>query len=262
MIEFFQWIDSLPDEMAWLLLASIAFVMAIVPFLGTIWRAIYVLFSNEKTGVHDFSWRFIPNRKMADDGERKLYVTPSERPVIYEGMVIMLTWNVGGAFRTDVLPVKKRMKGNVAFVPVRKGRNVFTLVAYTWKGKIRKELVIEAASVRNLSTLNLSKETFFGQPAQQLTSTRWSLQRFAGKLYSRLSLAKQHSILTKCLWFTVRPLKSITTGVLTYQAALKAERKDVIKRAEDQVLVKTYTFNPKPYNRAIHEFKQEQHEII
>jgi hypothetical protein len=50
--------------------------------------------------------------------------------------------------------------------------------------------------------------------------------------------------------------------VLTYQAALKEERKEVIKRAEDQVLVKTYTFNPKPYNRAIHELKQEQQEII
>jgi hypothetical protein len=43
---------------------------------------------------------------------------------------------------------------------------------------------------------------------------------------------------------------------------LKEERKDVIKRAEDQVLVKTYTFNSKPYNRAINEFKQEQQEII
>ena len=262
MIEFFQWIDSLPDEMAWLLLASIAFVMAIFPFLGTIWRAIYVLFSNEKTGVHDFSWRFIPNRKMDDDGERTLYVTPSERPVIYEGMVIMLTWHVGGAFRTDVLPVKKRMKGNVAFVPVRKGRNVFTLVAYTWRGKIRKELVIEAASVRNLCTLNLSKETFFGQQPQQLTSTRWSARRFGGKLYSRSPLPQLHSVITRGLWHAVRQLKPISTASLTYEAALKEERSEVLKRAEDQVLVKTYTFNPKPYNQAIHELKQEQQEII
>lgn len=258
MIEFFKWVDSLPVEMAWLLLASISFAMALAPFVGTLWKAFSVLFRNEKAEIHDFSWRFIPNWKMGGTDKGTLHVLPSERPVVYEGMVIMLSWHVRGAFRTDVLPLKKRMKGNVAFVPVHAGRNVYALEAHTWKGKIRKELVIEASTVRKLHTFNLSKEAFFGQPSHDLKSAPLSNQLFAGKSYVRLPLTILRTISMRRLPLAARPLKSIFTASKYHQPVSNHERREMMKRANNSGLVRTIAFNPRPYNRAILEFKQQQ----
>jgi hypothetical protein len=262
MINFFNWIASLPEQTAWLMFAALAGLMALFPFLGTIWIASKILLRNEKPRILDFSWSFIPSQKYPSDSNRNLYVSPSENPIIYEGMVIMLCWNIEGAFRVDVLPVKKHMKGNVAFVPIRKGSNLFTLVAYTWRGKIQREIVIESTEVRKLNTLNISGETYFGQPIQKLHTQYWRKKSFMGLLYSRSLLRLNHSIYTKRIDSKPAKPRAIYTNMLEYFPFLKEQKQAVIKRAEDQNLIKTYTFNPKLYNKAIHQFNQEQQEII
>jgi hypothetical protein len=262
MIDFFKWIDSLPVEIAWMYFVLIAALMAIAPFVSTLWRAIYVLYSNEKASILDFSWRFIPNQKMGDNEANYLYVKSTDTPIIYEGMAIMLNWHVSGAFRTDVLPLKKRMKGNAAVVTVRKGRNIFTLVAYTWKGKIQQDIIIEASSVRTLNTLNISGETYFGQPILKLSTCRTSSLRFNGIPYTLLSIPSLRKIMNTSLEFTNYKLKSIATYRLYFASVMQKERTAVLRRTENQILVKTYSFNPRPYNQAIEDFKNEQQEII
>ena len=172
--EFFEWIGSLETELQWMLFISVALLMALFPYLGLIGRYVYLGLANTKPQIVNFSWRLIPDTKLGKIEDKNYFVTRSEKPVLYDGMLLMLNWHVVGAYRVDISPMGQNIKGNCAYLSLKSGNNIFKLTAFTVKGKLSGELRIDSAEIRKLATFNISREAHFGQPNSELNTLKLS----------------------------------------------------------------------------------------
>jgi hypothetical protein len=257
MIEFFQWIASLEPPLAWGLFVILAGIMAVVPFAGRWLKALKIKFANEQAEILDFSWRIIPEIKMSSNYDKQYYITNSESPVLYEGMIVLICWHVTGAYRIDVEPLGRDLKGNNARVVIKKGKNRYLLTAHTWKGKLKRELELPSQPVRTLQTFNISHEDHFGQPHSELATTEIASTRYKGFLFSRFGLQKLKAVLLKRIYSGKNRVYA-ATGRIEYATGLNEEKKATQSFLESQSIIKTYTFKPGAYNRALEDYKNNQ----
>ncbi len=250
MIEFFQWINSLDSLQAWGLFSLLAFILALIPFMGYILSYLRIKFSNQKLEIFDFSWRLIPDQLFEKSEESSLYYSSIGASVLYEGMVVLLTWKVVGAYRIDINPIGNRLKGNSARVVIKKGDNLFTLVAYSPDGKMSQDILIEACGVRTLKTFNISKEKHFGQDNNELIVTKIATARYSGLRYSLLRITQLRTYIIPSFFHKSARIQPINHSI-EFQTKLSSEKKDVQLFLESQKLVKTYRFKPGAYNQAI-----------
>lgn len=169
MMEVFNYFESVSKATAWAVFSAVVLLFVLIPIGPLMGRAIRVFLSKEQPEIRDFSWRRIPNYKLAEDENRTLYLQSEKDSQCLQGTRLMLNWEVIGAFRVDILPIKKRISGNAALVTVQPFNRHFKLIAYTWKGKLSKELIIPSNAVFALNSMNLSHDASFGQ-----TATSWS----------------------------------------------------------------------------------------
>lgn len=257
MTEFFKWIASLEPPQTWGLFILIAGIMAFIPYAGYFFKALKIKFSNEKTEIVDFSWRLIPDLKLGSILDKQYYITNSENPFLYEGMVVLICWRVTGAYRIDVEPLGRDLKGNNARVVIKKGMNRYVLIAHTWNGKLRRELDLSSHPIKTLQTFNLSREDHFHQPHDDLLTTPISQTRYKGTLFSTQKIKKLKLLLLKRIFSGMRRSYAGTKQI-AYQTGLNKEKEAVRSFVESQSLIKTYTFKPGVYNRALEEIKRNQ----
>lgn len=189
-VAFFNWVASLPPQQAWGLFLILCIIMAFVPYAGVTFRYLSVLFQHEKPEILDFSWRLAEDQLLQKNQDKSIYLNASNQGFILEGSKILINWNVKGAYRIDVLPIGKKLKGNTAIIAAHLVSNGFTLVAHTWKGKITQKLVINPALYRQLNTLNLSNEDHFLQSNTQRNTTAFSSANVLRGKYSSNRLSK------------------------------------------------------------------------
>jgi len=172
--EIFKFLGSLETEVQFTLFLLVMLAMAIFPYAGFLGKLIYLWFSNSKSQIVDFSWRLVPDLKIGETIDIDYYVTKSEKPILFNGMSLMLNWHVIGAYKIDIFPIGKNMKGNTAVVPLMAGKNVFILNAHTKKGKLNAEIIIDSSAVYKLATFNISREKYFGQSNSVLLTKKIS----------------------------------------------------------------------------------------
>jgi len=252
MINFFKWINNLDSLQAWGLFVLVAIILALIPYMGYVLSFLRIKFSNQKLEILDFSWRLIPDQLFEKSKERSLYYSSVGAPVLYEGMVILLTWKVVGAYRIDVNPLGSRLKGNSARVVIKKGDNLFTLVAYSPTGKITHDVIIKANDVRTLKTFNISNEKHFGQDKNELLVAKIASLKYNGLRYSMLSLSKLRKYFFSSIIYKSKRIEP-NTRKISFQTNLKSEKKGIQIFIESQKLLKTYRFKPSAYNQAISE---------
>jgi hypothetical protein len=195
-VKFFEWVASLPPQKAWGLFVLVCTIMAFVPYARISFLYLRILFGNQKPGIIDFSWRLAQDHFIFSLKGKRYYLNASRQNFILEGGKLILNWTVQGAYRVDVLPIGTKMKGNTAVISASKSNRKFTLIAYTTKGKLTKEISIEASLFRHLSTLNLSRENKFNQAGQQLNTTSFSSSSVMMGKYKQGQLKKLPFILT------------------------------------------------------------------
>lgn len=252
MIEFFKWINSLDSLQACGFFVLAAIILALIPFMGFILSYLRIKFSNQKLEIVDFSWRLIPDKLFEKSDERSLYFSSVGATVLYEGMVVLLTWKVIGAYRIDVKPLGSRLKGNSARVVIKKGDNLFTLVAYAPKGKISYDVIIKANEVRTLKTFNISKEKHFAQDENELLVAKIALLKYGGLKYSLLRLSNLREYFFSSIIYKSKKIDPSNRRIL-FQTKLESEKKATQLFIESQKLLKTYRFKPSAYNQAISE---------
>jgi hypothetical protein len=252
MIEFFKWINRLDSLQAWGFFVLVAMVLAIIPFMGYIISYLRIKFSNQKLEIVDFSWRLIPDQLFEKSDERSLYFSSVGAPVLYEGMVILLTWKVIGAHRIDVHPLGSKLKGNSARVVIKKGDNLFTLFAYAPSGKISHDVIIKANEVRTLKTFNISNEKHFGQDENELLVSKIASLKYNGLRYSLLRQNNLRKYFFSSIIYKFKKNEPSNRSIL-FQTTLKNEKKATQIFIESQKLLKTYIFKPSAYNQAISE---------
>jgi hypothetical protein len=199
MIQFFEWIASLNTQQAWGFFVLVCAAMAYAPYAGLSFRWIKLLISNEKPEILDFSWRVSSDHYLMSAKDKKYYLNAANQNFILEGGKLILNWHVKGAYRIDVLPVGKKLKGNTAVIAARRQQNEFKLIAYTTKGKLEKKLVLDLRLFRDLSTLNISKEDQFNQTAYKRNTTAFTTARTLHGRYAKQHLGALPFIGTKTL---------------------------------------------------------------
>ena len=217
------WLGSLDEGLLWSIFLLCAVIMAIVPFWSKIRKALKIKFSNQKSEILDFSWRLAPDHLLFKFKDKDYYLKSDGKQFVLEGGVIILSWNVVGAYQIDIEPVGSNLKGNTAVITAKKSACKFILVAHTPKGKLRSVLEIDEALFRNLKTFNLSKELHHKQLNANVPR------------YNYLKIRER--------FLFINPKIMSKVNLKLYLSK--------------QQVVKTYTFHPNKYNEALANSKEK-----
>jgi hypothetical protein len=251
MKQFFEWIASLNPNQSFGAFALVCALMAVFPYASTILNWLKLKFGNQDPEILDFSWRISQDHFLMSSNGKKYYLNSSNQNFILEGGKLIINWHVKGAYRVDVLPIGKKLKGNTAMIAARRQQNEFKLIAYTAKGRLEKSLVIDPKLFRELSTVNLSKENQFEQDAQVRKTIAFTTANTILGRYRNGKLGQLPKIQTKIL--------STSTNRIQYPkqiSQLKAwhERK-IWKAAQSRYFRANnfhgVAFNPSKYNAAM-----------
>ena len=262
MTQLFHTIEGMSETSIGAIICVVSLIFLIIPFLSEIQKAFRALLSNKVPEIRDFSWRLIPNPKLSGDENRALYLSSGEPVHFIQGTSLLLNWDVQGAFRIDLHPIKKRIQGNTALVSIHKGNMHFKLVAFTWRGKIVKELTIPSDALYALQSLNLSRDASFGQPAKEWTvpamsnAPKWSAQiskkvlldsSLQWRIISRRLNSKHPtgSLQNQLNTQTLTPVELIYTRRHAWSLCLKSSTCD-----------RLITFKPADYSEFVLNFKQ------
>jgi hypothetical protein len=258
MIQFFEWIASLNPQQAWGLFILVCAAMAYAPYAGLSFRWLRLLFSNQKPEILDFSWRVSQDHFLMTSKDKTYYLNAANQNFILEGGKLILNWYVKGAYRIDVLPIGKKLKGNTAVIAARRKQNEYHLIAYTIKGKLEKKLVIDPRLFRELSTLNVSKEEQFNQKVQQRKTISFTTARTLRGRYARHQLGSLPHIGTKTLLTTTRRMnypKQISLMKAWYERLVWKTAQSRYFRANHFHGV---AFHPNRYNAAMRNTETEK----
>ena len=172
MKELFDWLSTLNSSLLSIIAVIAALIMFLIPFMDQITSIFWIIITKKKAEIVDFSWRLIPDLNIGERAEKKFYLLKTEHPIIYEGMIILINWQVIGAYRIDIKPLGKNLKGNAAKVVLSSEKCHYTLIAHTLKGKLKKELTIDSIKILKLKTFNISKELLYGQSNHNLKTKK------------------------------------------------------------------------------------------
>lgn len=120
-------------------------LMAGMPYFGLVGRLMLLLLRRQmKAVVVRFDWF-----ETGSGG--------SGRPFFVEDTTAILHWEVEGAYRIDVLPIGRRLKGNAAEVVIKPGLNRFVLYAYGLSGKAEAVLTLPTNATKQLSVAPMGR---------------------------------------------------------------------------------------------------------
>ena len=255
MKELFDWLSTLNSSLLSLIAVIVAAIMFLIPFMDQLKSIFWIIISNKKAGIVDFSWRLIPDSKIGEIAEKKFYLLKSEYPIIYEGMIILINWQVIGAYRIDIKPMGKNLKGNAAKVVLNRETCHYTLIAYTLKGKLKKELTIDSFKILKLKTFNISKELLYGQSnhilkTNELVNNNYnSFEKFKYLFFRKLTY------LSERVYFKRNSLH-LNLKRLYFNTTLKEDKSKLRNTLTHSFKNKHFIFNPKAYNEAISDFEK------
>ena len=255
MKELFDWLSTLNSSLLSLIAVIVSAIMFLIPFMDQLKSIFWIIISNKKAGIVDFSWRLIPDSKIGEIAEKKFYLLKSEYPIIYEGMIILINWQVIGAYRIDIKPMGKNLKGNAAKVVLNRETCHYTLIAYTLKGKLKKELTIDSFKILKLKTFNISKELLYGQSnhilkTKELVNNNYnSFEKFKYLFFRKLTY------LSERVYFKRNSLH-LNLKRLYFNTTLKEDKSKLRNTLTHSFKNKHFIFNPKAYNEAISDFEK------
>lgn len=258
MIQFFEWIAAQNPNQAWGLFALICAFMAFMPYAKVSFKYLRLLFSNQKTEIVDFSWRVSKDHYLLKSKGMKYYLNASKQNFLLEGGKLLLNWHVTGAYRIDVLPIGKKLKGNSAVIAAKRSQNHFKLIAHTTKGKLEKELVINPDLFRDLGTVNLSREDHFKQQSHvsktiAYTDANILLGRYSSRKLGNLSKFRTHTLCSHTQ--RMNCLKGISNlNALVDRNLWKAAKSRYLRTKKFPIVA----FHPLKYNQALESYKNEE----
>jgi len=255
MKELFDWLSTLNSSLLSIIAVIAALIMFLIPFMDQITSIFWIIISNKKAEIVDFSWRLIPDLNIGERAEKKFYLLKTEYPIIYEGMIILINWQVIGAYRIDIKPLGKNLKGNAAKVVLSSEKCHYTLIAHTLKGKLKKELTIDSIKILKLKTFNISKELLYGQSnhilkTKELVNNNYnSFEKFTYLFFRKLTY------LSERVYFKRNSLH-MNVKRLYFNTTLKEDKSKLRNTLTYSLKNKHFIFNPKAYNEAINDFEK------
>ncbi len=158
MRSFFIWLGGLDLTEGISLFASVAFILIIMPYIPLLKNILKVILNSEKAEIKSFNFSISTDHFLTKIDEKEYYLHPSKPGFVINGGKTILNWEVSGAYRIDLNPIQKKIKGNTAQIIISKGNNNFELIAYTLKGRLRAELILPVEEIKTVNTIKISKQ--------------------------------------------------------------------------------------------------------
>ena len=158
MRSFFIWLGSLDLIEGISLFGSVAFILFIMPFFPLLKNILKVIFSSEKAEIKSFNYSISNDHFLTKIDGKEYYLHPTKPGFVLNGGKIILNWKVTGAYRVDLIPIQKKIKGNSAQVIVSKDTTIFQLTAFTLRGRLRAELKLPIEDIKSIKTINISNQ--------------------------------------------------------------------------------------------------------
>ena len=242
MVEVFKWFGTFSPMEGWAIFIGLCLFMTIIPYYGLIKRILIIFFTNESPEIVDFSWRIAPDYLIHQAEEKEYYYHPSQG-LVYIGCPIILTWQVKGAYRIDINPDYAKLKQNSLITVIREKGNIYTLYAYTFKGKIAQKLCIPDELVVRLNTRHLGGSNAFNQPESRVLVNKTGYSKFNGKSHTT---SYTFSLFKKLVPKYKR--MSDVSKRLQLKMVDNPIKNEINSYIREQKIVKGYNFNPSKYN--------------
>lgn len=126
MERFFQWCSELTTAQAMTLLGFFALVMLLIPFGSIIYAFIQYVIFPKPLQIHSFRYHFVESLSDLENPDSK----DASPDFIVKGSVLLISWEVTGAWRIDIEPIGRNLKGNAASIIFDPNCLQFTLKAH------------------------------------------------------------------------------------------------------------------------------------
>jgi hypothetical protein len=162
MIEVFQWVGSLGFVWGMILFIIVCLLLALIPYIPTIFRIIKIWRSKEKPDIIAFEYALTRDHYMGLLGNREMYLLASNGGYLLQGGKLLLTWKVSGAYRVDIKGVGNNLKGNAAWIIVDRKKTKYTLIAHTLKGKRKARIDLAELEIYDITTTQFTNNEEWG----------------------------------------------------------------------------------------------------
>jgi len=211
MHSFFTWLSSLRTAQQTILVLMALFVLVGIPYVGRLFRILSLLLRrqfrpqilffglNYATSVEPlplrptvrqkllaawqrlraFSYarfgRHAPSAPPAAPRRTALYYTENVPEFYVEGSVATLAWEVTGAYRVDVLPLRTRVSGNSLRFLFNSGQRHFVLRAFGLNGQVEATFSLPLEKFQRLHHEPLSRNVHLasGRQTPHISQPAW-----------------------------------------------------------------------------------------
>ena len=245
MESLFQWFDQLTQLQVALLCASVAIIMAVIPFARQILAFFLSVFGTRDPEIHDF--RYSLSGYFTNDGKEDLFV---------EGTRIHFHWKVSNVRRVDLEPVGRRLRGISASSVIDSKKRLYTLRAYGFFGKMRESVIeIPKDRFRRISNTELSACTHLVCDLPKVANRQLTKQLPANHpIRKRLPVSGLHIIRNDIY---VRHLGRTDLNLHIYPSQL---RRSLYRRLQEARLLKGLRLSPRRYDTAVETAKKQMSE--
>lgn len=245
MASLFEWLSRLSPVQGILYFSLMAIIMAIIPYSSLIMAFLKHVVYSKEPAIHHFECIPAPHVFIGkDDKGRDVYVEMNGKDILISGTQMNLVWQVEGAYRVDLHPVKKWIKGNATTVLIDRDTTTFTLDIYGFFGKkVSATIQIPADEIYDVEVTSISSYHHLIRQAPAIQTTK-----LAATAITSTALTKQE--LNSPITWNRECLPEVKTN------ARKSHLNEALEKTK---FLQGYSFSTSKYNKLFDKNKNNTH---
>lgn len=244
----FKWMSELDLTEAVKLFFILSVILALIPYSDIIKVFFRQLILRKELKIHFFEFSAAQNVFAGKDEKgNDLFIDIPNDDIFIVGQKIKLYWKVEGAYRVDIDPIGKKLKGNCAHSLINLNSINYVLTAYGFWGKKESlEISIPEDRIYYLDTTQLSHYSdHIIRPVPLISTNRVTDNYPKVKSFSNSKLRNTKS------WGRGNLLGLNTATIHTKNIVHPNPKKQLLyKRLDVARILKTYNFSTKKYQDA------------
>ena len=239
MERFFQWCSELTTAQAMTLLGLLALIMLLIPFGSIIYSFIHFVVFPKPLQIHSFRYHFVeqlsnPNNTGSKD------ISPD---FIVKGSVLLISWQVTGAWRIDIEPIGRNLKGNAAYIVFDPNCLQFTLKAHRFFSPVKVAVLnIPQSSSYILENTRIASFPIASKPLVSPQNISF-IKSISNALTFTLTRLLNHSLIVKSK--KIQPDVGSIAAIKEFTGT--TPQKSFYRRLDEQKIIQFYSFSTQKY---------------
>lgn len=248
MSSLFEWIHNLTVSEGISYFSLLMVSLAIIPYSNIILSFLKHIVYGKELKINYFKYTVSPYILVGKDkNDQEIYVDVNNDDLFISGSNIHFVWQVDGAYRVDLKPVRNHIKGNTATLVIDPRNTTFTLEAYGFFGKkISSIIELPSDKIFHVDVSSISNFYQLNGTSASIKTTVYSRQNTLNASLTRQSNFSSYN------WLRQR-LRSVITRSnmevdLFYSKKYRKPLNDLLEYATQ---LKGYSFSTKKYNELL-----------